>query len=112
MFCFEKREWDWTPQHTEALSILKEELKTCQKLRPLYPQDPLRVEWGFAEHASFCGVFPKGPWGPARSLLFSSTSSKETAVKEAERLRTMQDIVGYFLLLSLRGGPGRHSMLI
>ena len=83
------------------------------------------MEWGFAEHASYCGVFQKGLRGPARPLLFSSTSFKETeqrylewekgllsltrAVKEAERLRTSQDIIvqGPFPLLSsiLKGSP-------
>ena len=77
------------------------------------------MEWGYAEHASYCSVFQKGPQGPVRPLLFSSTSFKETeqqysewekglllltrAVKEAEKLCTMQDIVvqGPFLLLNL-----------
>ena len=71
------RAWDWTLQHTEALNVLKDELKTYQKLGPLHPQDPLRVKWGFAEHASYCGVFQKGPQGPVRPLLFSFTSFKE-----------------------------------
>ena len=72
------RKWDWTLQHTEALNTLKDELKAYQRLGPLHPRDPLRVEWGFAEHASYCGVFQKGPQGPARPLLFSSTAFKET----------------------------------
>ena len=67
------------------------------------------MEWGFAEHASYCGVFQKGPQGPARPLLFSSTAFKETeqrysdwekgvisltrAVRAAEKLRTSQDVI-------------------
>lgn len=116
------REWDWMSQHTESLNILKNELKTYQGLRPLYP---LRVEWGFAAHASYCSVFQKGPRGPARPLLFSSTSFKETklwysdwekgvlsltrAIKEVQKLRTSQGLVvqGPFPLLNsiLSGSP-------
>ncbi|KFQ72784.1 hypothetical protein N337_12844, partial [Phoenicopterus ruber ruber] len=32
--------WDWSPQHTEAFNVLKDELKTFQKLGPLHLQDP------------------------------------------------------------------------
>ncbi|XP_064008637.1 uncharacterized protein LOC135180213 [Pogoniulus pusillus] len=76
-------------------------------------------------HASYCGIFQRGPNGPSRALLFSSTAFKETetrysewekgllsltrAVKEAEKLRTTQDIVvqGPFPLLKsiLKGSP-------
>ena len=72
------RRWNWTLQHMEALNTLKDELKAYQRLGPLHPRGPLRVEWGFTEHASYCGVFQKGPQGPARPLLFSSTSFKDT----------------------------------
>ncbi|NXV53434.1 TF29 protein, partial [Uria aalge] len=37
---WKNREWDWTPQHTEALNTLKDELKTYQRLGPLHSQDP------------------------------------------------------------------------
>lgn len=119
------RERNWTSQHTEALSILKDELKAHQRLGPLHPRDPLRVEWGFATHASYCNVFQKGPRGPARPLLFSSTACQETelrysdwekgvlsltrAIKEAEKLHTSQDVVvqGPFPLFNsiLSGSP-------
>ncbi|KAK4820861.1 hypothetical protein QYF61_007866 [Mycteria americana] len=36
-FLRKNRTWDWTPRHTEALNVLKDELKTYQKLGPLHP---------------------------------------------------------------------------
>lgn len=109
--------WVWTPQHTEALDILKDKLKIYEKLGLLHPQDLLKVKWGFAEHASYCGIFQKGPYGLVRPS-FSSTTFKETeqwysewekgllsltwAVMEVEGLCTSQDIImqGPFPLLN------------
>lgn len=81
------------------------------------------MEWGFATHASYCGVFQKGQQEQARPLLFSSTSFKETeqrysdwekgvlsltrVVKEAEKLCTSQDftVQGPSHLLILNASP-------
>lgn len=57
--------------------MLIEELKIYSSLGAIYSNDPIRAEWGFAEHGTYCNRFQKGPHRLKQPLGLSSAALKD-----------------------------------
>ncbi|KAK4807084.1 hypothetical protein QYF61_018425, partial [Mycteria americana] len=52
--------WEWTPQHEEALKLLKENVNAYQSLRPIHPMQPLSLHIQVGEKGYWWGLWQQG----------------------------------------------------
>lgn len=55
--------WEWTPQHEEALELLKENVNVYRPLGPTHPVWPLSLHIQVREKGYWWGLWKQGPIG-------------------------------------------------
>jgi len=93
----QKAQWEWTEVHDEALRLLVFEANAYQALGPIYPTDPVQIEWGFAQTGLSIHLWQKGTERPIRPIGFYSHS-----FRDAEKRYTAWEKRLFVVSLALR----------